>query len=70
MQLRLAVELLDADRLKVRLGFRRLTTDGYISLGVISDNVGHFYELAVPLAIGVASRRMRREKEYCLKLGW
>ena len=44
--------------------------DGYIRLGVIADNAGHFYELTVPLAIGAASRRMRREKEHCIKQGW
>jgi hypothetical protein len=44
--------------------------DGYIRLGVIADNAGHFYELMVPLVIGAASRRMRREKEYCHKHGW
>jgi hypothetical protein len=43
---------------------------GYIRLGVMADNAGHFYELMVPLAIGAASRRLQREKEYCLKQGW
>jgi hypothetical protein len=43
--------------------------DGYIRLGVIADNAGHFYELMVPLAIGAVSRRLQREKEYCLNHG-
>jgi hypothetical protein len=43
---------------------------GYIRLGVIADNAGHFYELMVPLAIGAASRRLQREKEHCFKQGW
>jgi hypothetical protein len=49
-------------------GWRKM--DDYIRLGVIADNAGHFYELMVPLAIGAASRRLRREREHCQKNGW
>jgi len=44
--------------------------DGYIRIGVIADNAGHFYEVRVPLAIGELSRRVRREKAHCEKQGW
>ncbi len=49
-------------------GWRKM--DGYIRLGVIADNAGHFYELMVPLAIGAASHRLRHEREHCQKNGW
>jgi hypothetical protein len=44
--------------------------DGYIRIGVIADNAGHFYEVRVPLAIGELSSRVRREKAHCQKRGW
>src|SRR5262249_9075901 len=49
-------------------GWRKM--GDHIRLGVIADNAGHFYELMLPLAIGAASRRLRREKEYCQANGW
>jgi len=49
-------------------GWRKM--DDYIRLGVIADNAGHFYELRVPLAIGAASKRVRRERKHCQKNGW
>ncbi len=42
---------------------------GRIRIGVIADNAGHFYEIAIPLRIAL-NRRQRREKEHCEKNGW
>jgi hypothetical protein len=50
-------------------GWRRMD-EGYIRLGVVADNAGHFYEMMLPLEIGTASRRLRREREHCQRQGW
>lgn len=41
-----------------------------IRIGVISDNAGHLYEIAVPWKIAALSARRRREKAHCEKNGW